>query len=94
MRQETNKLAEMLNPDLAEQADSLKWVMAVDEPMTDEELKTKARQVMGDLEFQVKCFGRYTNADGSPCLDEKGQPAHISYESALAHGDGDFPQQG
>ena len=86
MRQETNKLAEMLNPDLAEQADSLKWVMAVDEPMTDEELKTKARQVMGDLEFQVKCFGRYTNADGSPCLDEKGQPAHISYESALAQG--------
>lgn len=86
MRQETGKLAEMLDPDLAEQADSLKWVMAVDEPMTDEQLKTKTRQVMGDLEFQVKCFGRYTNADGTPCLDEKGKPAHISYEDALAQG--------
>lgn len=86
MRQETGKLAEMLDPDLAEQADSLKWVMAVDEPMTDEQLKTKTRQVMGDLEFQVKCFGRYTNADGTPCLDEKGKPVHISYEAALAQG--------
>ena len=86
MNQEKNRLLEMLDPALAEQADSLKWVTAVDEPMTDDQLKERTKVVLGNIEFQVKCFGRKTNADGTPFLDENGHNAHITYESALQQG--------
>lgn len=86
MNQEKNRLAEMLDPDLAEQADSLKWVTAVDEPMTDEQLKERTKLILGDIEFQVKCFGRKTNADGTPFLGDDGKQTHITYESALEQG--------
>lgn len=75
MRQETARLTEMLDPDLAEQADSLKWVAAVDEPMTDEEIKEKTKKIIGDIEFQIKTFG---------VKDEKGQ--HISAAAAAEQG--------
>lgn len=75
MRQETSRLTEMLDPDLAEQADSLKWVMAVEEPMTDEEIREKTKRILEDIEFQVKCFG-VKNDNGE----------HITWDEALAAG--------
>lgn len=72
MRQETNKLTEMLNPELATVADSLKWVVAVEEPMTEEKLKEKTQSIFFSMEYQIKLFGskeKYGNLKGQEALE-------------------------
>ena len=75
MHQEETRLREMLDPALAEGADSTKWITAVEEPMTDDELKEHTKTLFEDMEFQIKCY-QMKDANGD----------HITFEDAVAQG--------